>query len=221
MRRTVWIALGVTVFLAAAMLLLLRYSARQLDTAMPAAQKIEYYKLYVEVLKAIVVGFGAAILGILIPAILAEARYSFERLRDSRKAYSEAKTAGDYLALRICTLDLKAAAALLQRAHVCKHEAELYPELKQHLRRRSIKKSPEQWGDALYSQYVDVRELLESNSRDWDHLTPDARLSLVRGKIPAPAKDQLTPGAIPPAPLSTKPNPAMQPTKPASANAQR
>src|ERR1700733_12102147 len=76
-------------------------------------------------------------------------RYSFERLRDSRTAYSEAKTGIDYLPLRLCTLDLKAAAAFVQRAHVRKHEAELYPELKLHLKKRGIDKTPEQWGDGI------------------------------------------------------------------------
>ena len=131
---------------------------------------------YVDLAKAVLVGFGAALLGILTSRqFFAEARYSFERLRDSRSAYSEAKTGIDYLPLRLCSLDLKAAAAFVQRAHVRKHEAELYPELKFHLKKRGIDKTPEQWGDGIYSQLFDVRELLEAHAGDWDSLRPDAR----------------------------------------------
>src|SRR5436853_487571 len=133
MKRTAFVALIATVFVTAISLLLLERSAHQYSGVVPLANRIEYYKLYVDLAKSVLVGFGAAMLGILIPAVFAEAHYSFERLRDSRTAYSEAKTSVDYLPLRLCTLNLKAAVALVQRAHVRKHEAELYPELTFHL----------------------------------------------------------------------------------------
>src|SRR5262245_15824982 len=136
MKRTAWLAVIATVVVAAILLVFLERSAGQYSGTTPISDRIEYYKLHVDLAKAVLVGFGAALLGILIPAVFAEARFSFERLRDSRTAYSEAKTSVDYLALRVCTLDPKGAAALVQRAHVRKHEAELYPELGLHLKRR-------------------------------------------------------------------------------------
>jgi hypothetical protein len=148
----------------------------QHSNVVPLADRMQYSKLYVDLAKAVLVGFGAALLGILIPAVFAEARYSFERLRGSRTAYSEAKTAVDYLRLRLCTLNLNSAAAFVQRAHVRKHEAELYPELQIHLKRRGIHKTPEQWGDGLDSRLFDVRQLLEAHVSDWNSLTPHARL---------------------------------------------
>ena len=195
MKRTAYVALITTVFVAAVSLFLLERSALQYNV-MPLDDRIQYYKLYVDLAKAVLVGFGAALLGILIPAVFAEARYSFERLRDSRTAYSEAKTGIDYLPLRLCTLDLKAAAAFVQRAHVRKHEAELYPELKFHLKKRGIDKTPEQWGDGIYSQLFDVRELLEAHAGEWDSLRPDARLALLRDVLKAPVKEPLVAGAV-------------------------
>ena len=195
MKRTAYMALITTVFVAAVSLFLLERSAFQYSV-MPVGDRIQYYKLYVDLAKAVLVGFGAALLGILIPAVFAEARYSFERLRDSRTAYSEAKTGIDYLPLRLCTLDLKAAAAFVQRAHVRKHEAELYPELKFHLKKRGIKKTPDQWGDGIYSQLFDVRKLLEAHAGEWDSLGPDARLALLRGVLKAPVKEPLVAGAV-------------------------
>jgi hypothetical protein len=185
MKRTAYVALITTVVVAAVSLFLLERSALQYSGV-----------IYADLAKAVLVGFGAALLGILIPAVFAEARYSFERLRDSRTAYSEAKTGVDYLPLRLSTLDLKAAAAFVQRAHVRKHEAELYPELKFHLKKRGINKTPEQWGDGIYSQLFDVRELLEAHAGEWDSLRPDARLALLREVLKTPVKEPLVPGAL-------------------------
>src|ERR1700722_6990845 len=196
MKRTAYVALITTVFVAAVLLFLLERSALQYSGVMPVDDRIQYYKLYVDLAKAVLVGFGVALLCILIPAVFAEARNTFERLRDSRTAYSEAKTGIDYLPLRLCTLDLKAAATFVQPAHVRKHEAELYPELNFHLKKRGINKTPEQWGDGIYSQLFDVRELLEAHAGEWDSLRPDARLALLREVLKTPVKEPLVPGAL-------------------------
>lgn len=111
-------------------------------------------------------------------------------------ADSAAKTRVDYLALRVCTLDLKAAAALVQRAHVKKHEADLYPEMAIHLKRRGITRTPDQWGDHLYDQLFTVRALLEDRAAEWDSLSAAARLALIRAVIKAPVRETLEPGAL-------------------------
>jgi hypothetical protein len=43
-----------------------------------SVDRLEYYKLYLAAFQVLVIGFGVALLGILIPAIFAEARYNFE-----------------------------------------------------------------------------------------------------------------------------------------------
>jgi hypothetical protein len=196
MKRTAWLAVITTICVAGILLLLLEQSASQRSGIMPVSDRIAYYKLHVDLAKAVLVGFSAALLGILIPSVFAEARFSFERLKDSRTAYSEAKTSVDYLPLRVCALDLKSAAALLQRAHVRKHEAELYRELGLHLKRRGITKTPEQWGDELYDRLFSVRTILEAHAADWDSETADARLALVLTVLTAPPRESLVSGAV-------------------------
>jgi hypothetical protein len=196
MKITASIAILAILILAGITLFVLQKSASQHSSLMPVADRIQYYKLYVDIAKSVLVGFGAALLVMLIPAAFAEARYSFDRLRDSRTAYSEAKTSIDYLPLRLCTVDLKTAAGMVQRAHVRKHEAELYTELKFHLKRRGIRRTPEQWGDGLYFRLFIVRNLLEKHAHDWDSLSPERRLALVREILPAPPMEALEPGTI-------------------------
>ena len=94
------------------------------------------FKVYADIFKTIVAGVVVALLAVLIPTLVGEARFAFERMKDSRVAYSNAKTGIDYLKLRLSTLNLHDAAALVQHVHFQKHLAELYDELSLHLLRR-------------------------------------------------------------------------------------
>jgi hypothetical protein len=167
-----------------------------LPVSMSAPDRIQYSKLHVELFKAILVGFSVALIGILIPVILSEARLDFQRLKDSRSAYSDAKTGFDYLALRLCTLRLKDAALLIQSVHVKKHMAELYDELDQHLKKRGIRKNAKQWGDFLYKYLYELRHLLEQHAASWDSLTPETRLALLRSALPEWELGELEEGAL-------------------------
>jgi hypothetical protein len=60
-----WLSIT-TVFVAAVLLFLLERSALQYSGAMPLDDRIRYYKLCVELSKAVLIGFGVALLGILI-----------------------------------------------------------------------------------------------------------------------------------------------------------
>jgi hypothetical protein len=188
-KRTAILALATTAIVATVCLLVLDRCAIAHSGVMPIEDRFRYYKLYADLAKAVLVGFGATLLGILIPALFAESRFSFERLRDSRTAYSEAKTSIDYLPLRLCTLNLREAVTLVQKSHVRKHEAELYPELKVHLRRRGIPLSPDAWGDSLYNRLFNIRECLEAHVSDWDTLNTGARLAILRKASPASPKE--------------------------------
>lgn len=196
MKRKAYLAVGITVLVAGVLLTFLALSAYHHRKIMPVIDRIEYYKLYVDLAEAVLVGFGAALLGILIPVVFTETRLEFERLRDSRTAYSEAKTGVEYLPICLCTLKLKKAAALVQRVHVRKHEADLFPELGMHLKRRGIDKTPDQWGDNLYAKLFTIRELLEAHAGEWDSLTPQERLKLVREAILRPKMAKLVKGAV-------------------------
>jgi len=61
MKRTAYVALIATVFVAAILLFFLERSAVQYRGVMPVDDRIQYYKLYVDLAKAVLVGFGAAL----------------------------------------------------------------------------------------------------------------------------------------------------------------
>src|SRR5437870_727185 len=92
-QRALLAAIVIAVLLLVLLLLLIFFQRNQVTSI----NRIEYYKFYLEAFKVIAVGFGVAVLGILVPAILTEGRYRFERLKESRNAYSEVKTGVDYL----------------------------------------------------------------------------------------------------------------------------
>lgn len=71
-----YLALIATVLITAISLYLLKRSAGQYSGVTPEAVRIEFYKLYVDLAKSVLVGFGAALLGILMPAVFSEARHT-------------------------------------------------------------------------------------------------------------------------------------------------
>jgi len=217
-----WGSVAGIILLAGILLYRIYQGASEHSNVTPISDRLEYYKLYADLAKAVFIGFGTALLAILIPAVLAEARFSFEQLKASRTAYSEAKTGFDYLPLRICMLDMKAASALIQRVHVRKHEAELYPELPQHLKRRGITKEPDQWGDGIYNDLFELRTALEDSASQWDSWTPTQRLSRIWNAIGRRKKEHTVNEAIDPEerykllPKSRRPAPEKQ--EPSSAD---
>ena len=134
---------------------------------------------YLEVFKVIGGGLFVALLTLYIQS----RHYRFDLLKESRRAYSEAKTGVDYLELRLSSLKLADAAPLLQQTHISKHVAELYPEVELHLRRRGIYLSPTEWGDGLYYRLAAARVLLEQHIQKWDDLQPADRLQILNREL--------------------------------------
>src|ERR1017187_11027645 len=130
--------------------------------------------VYLEIFKILGGGLFVALLTLYIQ----KQHYTFERMKESRRAYSEAKTAVDYLELRLSCLKLADAAQLLQQIHINKHMAEIYPELLVHLKRKGTNKSPLEWGDDLYFKLYAVRRILERHVSEWDELAPALRLEI-------------------------------------------
>jgi len=152
----------------------------RLDFIQPNSKQMTYYQFDLDIFKSILIGFLVAILGILIPTMIAESHHNFQRLKESRIAYSKAKTGVDYLALRLCTLKLSEASKIIQEVHFQKHQAVLYPEFKQHLKDRfddTITK--DQWDKAIYRKLRDTRLLLKNHASEWDTLKPNERLELL------------------------------------------
>jgi hypothetical protein len=88
-----------------------------LELARPGADRLPLLNFELGLFKAILAGFVVGMLGILIPAVASEARQRFEQRKESRIAYSKAKTEIDYLKLRLAASRLAEAAAALQGAY--------------------------------------------------------------------------------------------------------
>ena len=147
------------------------------EATAPAGNRIEYWKFYLEFFSIVLIGFFVAMLGVLIPRGFSKTKYAFERLKESRIAFSRAKTGVDYLPVRLCGLPLKTATSVMQNTHVWKHRAELYSELAQHLLKRGDNVSPSDWGDLMYEQLNAIRCAVERNSANWDSMPPEKRLA--------------------------------------------
>lgn len=187
-RRIAHQALRLTIVGAVVLLMIAIASVALLEWARPDSGRAPYYKLYVDIFKIILAGFLVAMLGVLIPAVTAEARYDFERLKASRAAYSRAKTGVDYLKLRIASMKLAEAAAHVQQVHFYKHQAELYEELQLHLDKRYAPKEQmdmDKWDKMMYQKLFLFREALEKEAEHWDGMKPTERVKLISAYLPS------------------------------------
>lgn len=88
---------------------------------------VKYLEHYVAAFQILAVGVFAALITVVIPLLLPEARDRFERFKESRKAYSKAKTAVIYLPDKVANAaDMKEAITLVQEAHRQLHFAETF-----------------------------------------------------------------------------------------------
>jgi hypothetical protein len=142
--------------------------------------RIAYWKFYLDATKMVLTGFFVVLLGALIPHGFSQARHRFERLKESRIAFSRAKTGVDYLPVRLCALNLKEAGAAVQQLHVWKHRAELYAELQDHLRWRGDHITAKEWGDLMYEHLSGIRHCLENSADKWDSLPQGDRLKKLK-----------------------------------------
>jgi hypothetical protein len=141
------------------------------------ALTLEIKRLYLEAYKAVGVGFLVAVLGVSVPQLLPEARDRFERFKNSRVAYSEAKTAVIYLPETVSELTFAPAVAAVQDAHRKLHLAETYSELQTHL--IGWHPHPETWVDRNYWELMAIRRALRTSVNTWDHLTSRNRLQII------------------------------------------
>jgi hypothetical protein len=136
-------------------------------------------RVFLDAYKAIGAGFLVAVLGFVIPQLLPQARDYFERFKESRNAYSEAKTSVMYLPETIASLKFDGALKAIRGAHEKLHRAETYrDQLKQHL---VWYPHPATWVDRNFWELFAIRVALRSNIEDWDEkLKPGERLEVVR-----------------------------------------
>lgn len=139
---------------------------------------LDQLRFFLDAYKTIAAAFLVALLAVVIPQLLPEAKDKFERYKDSRVAYSRAKTAVIYLPERIAYLAFIDAVSAVQEAHEKLHFAETYPnELRQHLRWHPY---PDTWVDRNYWELFALRKVLHENVDSWSQLSPGARLRQIQ-----------------------------------------
>jgi hypothetical protein len=90
-------------------------------------QQAAYIKEYVGFIQVIAVGVLVALVSALIPAVISDARDRFERYKESRRAYSRAKTAVIYLPDKVLASENQGSALqLVEAAHRQLHFAETF-----------------------------------------------------------------------------------------------
>lgn len=138
--------------------------------------KLEYMNYFLGIYKTIFVSFLVTLLIALLPQVYTEKKDRFERLKESRRAYSEAKTAVIYLPYKLSEMNYLQGASALEVAHVKLHMALTYPELKIHLSRLGHSETPEEWGRKVYDKLFKMKEILKLKCEDWDNMKRTARL---------------------------------------------
>ena len=156
-----------------------------LQLAPPPADRLPLLNFELDIFKTILAGFVVGMLGILIPAVASETRYRFKQRKESRIAYSKAKTAVDYLKLRLSVSNLAEATAALQQAHFRKHVAELFDDFGEWLIKRYGKTmNADQWDKMMYGRLFSARQIVEENAEQWDQLSPEKRIQLLNNALP-------------------------------------
>jgi hypothetical protein len=173
------ILIATSILLLAAVLLVAIIENRTADAA-----AIARYKFYLEVFVLILGGFLVAMLGIIVPRVLAEIRADVEHAKGARAAYSEAKTGFDYLKSRLASMKLAKAMAHLQSVHTKKHFAELFPEFERYLSNSEGPAVARIWTRRFYNSLLQTRKMIQGRAADWDELTPEQRLALLNPILP-------------------------------------
>jgi len=134
----------------------------------------QYFELFGSIYKAIGIGFIVAIFSAVIPQLLPETKYNFEKYKDSRIAYSEAKTGIIYLPYKLSVLPYEKAISLIQEVHEKLHVAESYDEIKYHL---APYNDPDTWGERKYKELMAMKKVLGRHIHDWKGIKKNARLN--------------------------------------------
>jgi hypothetical protein len=146
------------------------------------ASRILYLEQYVAVIQVIAVGIVVALISVIVPLVLPEARDRFEQYKESRRAYSRAKTAVIYLPDRVSSADKETAVVLVEGAHRELHLAETFEDVI--IEKGYLKwfERPDLWIPYNYWQIVAVAEVLRKGNQrspeDTDALTNRLRDTL-------------------------------------------
>ena len=122
---------------------------------------VHYLKEYITLIQIIIVGVVVTLISVIIPMILPEAKDKFERYKQSRHAYSRAKTAVLYLADKILDVDdRKKAFEIVEATHRELHLAETFKDMIIDKKYLNWFEEPKLWITYNYWQITAVVEVL-------------------------------------------------------------
>ncbi len=140
------------------------------------ALKLKHMEYFFGIYKTIVVSFFVTLFVALLPLVYTEKKDRFERLKESRRAYSEAKTAVIYMPYKLSEMTYLEGVSALEEAHVKLHMAQTYPELAIHLYRLGHSETPKVWAKNVYDKLVTMKKVLRDKSKEWDDMKRTIRL---------------------------------------------
>jgi len=131
-----------------------------------AELKVKYLEQYIDLLKAVMIGIAVTLISVIIPNMLTEVKDKFEQYKESRLAYSRAKTSVLYLADRVANVDQKKAFILVEEAHRELHFAETFEDIIIDKGYLNWFGNPILWIAYNYWQINAIAEVLRKH--DWD-----------------------------------------------------
>ena len=130
--------------------------------------RVSYLEQYIKFVQILLVSVFVTIISAIIPHIISRERDRFEQYKESRLAYSRAKTAVLYLPDRVVSVDDREKAFLLvEKAHRELHFAETFKNLIINRKYLSWFANPKLWIIYNYWQIVAVAEVLREFEIDW------------------------------------------------------
>lgn len=169
-RRILYIATAITILaLIIATIVILTVIQLPIDPQI----RLEYMKFYLEIYKAIGIGFLVAVLGAIIPQVIPEAKFTFDNIVKGREYYTKTKTGIDYLPYKLPYETKQEAISCIEKVHQAKHLADIYTEEPYQVTK---------WPYNPYDRIVAYRTAL-INCPGWDKLSVEERFEVLQ-KVP-------------------------------------
>lgn len=143
---------------------------------------IEFYKLFLDFVKNVLIGFLIAVLGILIPQMIPFKRFDLEVSKKAKEIYSEAKTEMECFAYKFQYMDdVNKILQFLQEVQQKKHLADVYHEYLPNVNPEGKYPAQRIWPKDLkpYNRITNIRNIVQENSSDWKELSPDKRFKII------------------------------------------
>lgn len=130
---------------------------------------------------AIGIGFLVTLMGTIIPNLIQEGRDKFERAKESRSAYSQAKISVIYLPGKLAVMSYGKAMSTLEKCHQKLHIAEAYgKELDEYL---SWYGNKHIWSELIYWKLTIARTILQTHADQWQEKSLSEKTCMIANAL--------------------------------------